>query len=165
VTFWAFTAIGTPASQGSKRHVGGGRMIESSKKLAPWRDTVTNAAFGAGPQLHGPVAARIVFTLPRPKSAPKKETWPQRGLDLDKMVRAVFDAVTAAGLWEDDARVCELSASKAWVGADDALPVPGVIMSCEELDLGPIRRKGLHLLALEQLGAAREKYWGVTSAS
>ena len=31
---------GEPAPQGSKRHVGGGRMIEASKKLPPWREAV-----------------------------------------------------------------------------------------------------------------------------
>ena len=31
---------GEPAPQGSKRHVGNGRMIESSKKVKPWREDV-----------------------------------------------------------------------------------------------------------------------------
>lgn len=33
-----------PAPQGSKRHVGNGRMIEQSKKVAPWREAVKTAA-------------------------------------------------------------------------------------------------------------------------
>lgn len=32
-----FEIPGRPAAQGSKRHVGGGRMIEQSKYLKPWR--------------------------------------------------------------------------------------------------------------------------------
>lgn len=31
---------GSPAPQGSKRHVGGGRMVEASAKVGPWRDAV-----------------------------------------------------------------------------------------------------------------------------
>ena len=31
---------GVPAPQGSKRHVGHGILVESSKKLRPWRDAV-----------------------------------------------------------------------------------------------------------------------------
>jgi Holliday junction resolvase RusA-like endonuclease len=105
-------------------------MVESSKALAPWRDTVTNAAYGAGPKLDGPVATLIIFTLPRPKSAPKRETLPQRGIDLDKAVRGVCDSITAAGLWEDDSRVCTLIAYKRWPAPSDALPVPGVVVAC-----------------------------------
>ena len=39
-----FHVSGTPAPQGSKRHVGGGRMIESSKKVEPWREAVARVA-------------------------------------------------------------------------------------------------------------------------
>ena len=35
---------GTPAPQGSKRHVGRGVMVESSKKVKPWREAVKQAA-------------------------------------------------------------------------------------------------------------------------
>lgn len=130
---WAFTAIGVPASQGSKKHVGRGIMIESSKALRPWRDTVTAAAFGAGVKLLGPVAVHVVFTLPRPKSTPKRETLPQRGIDIDKSVRAAFDSVTAAGLWEDDSRVCVLLAEKRWPLDPRSLPVPGVVIAACEI--------------------------------
>ena len=42
----ALTVIvyGTPAPQGSKRHVGHGRMIEQSKRVKPWRNDVKAAA-------------------------------------------------------------------------------------------------------------------------
>lgn len=40
----AFDVYGEPAPQGSKRHVGGGRMIESSAKVKPWRQDVVAAA-------------------------------------------------------------------------------------------------------------------------
>ena len=32
-----FAVLGLPAPQGSKRHVGEGRMVESSKRVKPWR--------------------------------------------------------------------------------------------------------------------------------
>lgn len=34
-----FFVAGRPAVQGSKRHVGGGRLIESSRQVGPWRGT------------------------------------------------------------------------------------------------------------------------------
>ena len=40
----AFTVRGIPGAQGSKRHVGHGVMIESSKKVKPWRSDVKAAA-------------------------------------------------------------------------------------------------------------------------
>jgi crossover junction endodeoxyribonuclease RusA len=40
----AFTVRGLPAPQGSKRHVGGGRMVESSANVKPWRADVRAAA-------------------------------------------------------------------------------------------------------------------------
>jgi len=35
-----FEVPGIPAPQGSKRHVGGGRMVESSRSLPEWRASV-----------------------------------------------------------------------------------------------------------------------------
>lgn len=107
---------GTPAAQGSKRHVGGGRMVESSKALGPWRSTVTLAVHQAcpGPALTGAVAVSVEFVLPRPKSTPKRSTPPHiRKPDVDKLIRAVFDAVTDAGVvWGDDSQVDVVQASK-----------------------------------------------------
>jgi len=38
---------GIPGAQGSKRHVGRGIMVESSKKVAPWRSDVRDSAMTA----------------------------------------------------------------------------------------------------------------------
>ena len=37
ITFWI---DGNPGSQGSKRHVGNGRLVESDKKLPAWRKAI-----------------------------------------------------------------------------------------------------------------------------
>ena len=151
---FAFYALGTPASQGSKRHVGHGVMVESSKALRPWRDTVTAAAPPTERPLDGPLAVKMVFTLPRPKSARKTQRRPcSSASDLDKLARAVGDAITAAGLWVDDGRICEyVRLAKVWTGYDDDdLPVPGVIVACAELadlDTGP-----------DSLDGATERLW------
>lgn len=39
-----FTVLGVPAPQGSKRHVGRGVLVESSKALGPWRVARREAA-------------------------------------------------------------------------------------------------------------------------
>lgn len=127
---------GTPAPQGSKRHVGHGVMVESSKKVKPWRAAVTAEAAQHEP-LHGPVALTLTFYLPRPRghyrtgkyahelrdSAPRD---PAVKPDLDKLLRSTLDALTDAGLIDDDARVYSLTARKRY--ADDA-ERPGALIT------------------------------------
>ncbi|NID14983.1 RusA family crossover junction endodeoxyribonuclease [Luteibacter yeojuensis] len=122
---------GTPGPQGSKRHVGGGVMIESSKKVKPWRQDVRAAALEvrSGPPIDAPVICRMVFTLPKPLSAPKRRrTWPMRTPDLSKLARSTEDALTEAGIWRDDARLVEYERlAKVYPGEDpEALDAPGV---------------------------------------
>ena len=111
---------GIPAPQGSKRHVGGGRMVEQSRAVGPWREAVRaetqRAVAGIGP-LDGALEVRLGFSLPRPKSLPKKVQYPARRPDLDKLARAVLDGLTDGGAWYDDAQVVRLHAVKRY--ADD----------------------------------------------
>ena len=131
--------IGEPGPQGSKSFKGmrGGKaiMTESSAKVKPWREAVCHAAAeamgGYGRALiNGPVHVEMVFTLRKPKSAPKsRKTYPDRKPDCSKLVRSTEDALTSAGAWEDDARVVSLHASKVFPGESrDSLPVPGAVI-------------------------------------
>jgi Holliday junction resolvase RusA-like endonuclease len=118
-------AYGVPAPQGSKRHVGGGRMVESSAGVRPWRDTVAwevrreiARRRGQGPwvPLAGPLDMSVVFSFRRPKghfgtgrnagllkdSAPLR---PDVTPDLDKLLRSTGDAITTAGGYGDDAQI------------------------------------------------------------
>ncbi|QKO02977.1 RusA-like Holliday junction resolvase [Gordonia phage TZGordon] len=112
-----FYVPGHAAPQGSKRHVGGGRMIESSKRLKPWREDVHAAArraFAASrfEPFTGPVDVRLDFIMPRPKSAPKTKQIPAvKRPDVDKLARAVLDALTGVA-FADDSQVVELHARK-----------------------------------------------------
>src|SRR5881392_2089938 len=94
---------GTPAPQGSKRHIGHGRMLESSAAVGPWRERVALAVHQQGwPLLAGPVAVDLTFVMPRPKSAPKRSTPPAiRRPDLDKLERAILDALTGIAFADD----------------------------------------------------------------
>jgi crossover junction endodeoxyribonuclease RusA len=115
---------GTPAPQGSKRHVGGGRMIEMSKAVGPWREAVrsqTQIRVDKAGYLRftGPLAVSIDFYLPRPKSAPKSALWPAKRPDLDKLARAVLDGLTDGGAWEDDGQVVKLQLVKHYADANN----------------------------------------------
>lgn len=125
-------AYGRPGPQGSKRHLGKGVMIEMSQHVKPWREAVKYAALNVrkgAAALDGPLVVRMVFTLAKPKSAPKgRRTYPDRTPDLSKLVRATEDALTDAGVWADDARVVDYErAAKVFPGEDpEALEAPGV---------------------------------------
>jgi crossover junction endodeoxyribonuclease RusA len=129
-----FDVRGVPGAQGSKRHVGRGIMVESSAKVKPWRQDVKAAAEAALLNSNewdlghrGPVAVRIVFTFPRPRShygtgrnelvlkanAPAKPI--SRGLgDIDKLQRSSFDALVAAQVIADDCQIYAADVVKAW---------------------------------------------------
>ena len=151
-----FIVYGTPAPQGSKRYVGhsvkkgakNGKatatMVESSKKVKPWREAVEAAAVNAiiGSSitpipLDGPLFARMVFTLPRP-AADKGRKHPDRMPDLSKICRSTEDALKTAGLIADDARIVGYSRLwKAYPGGDpEALDAPGVRIRIEPIAEG-----------------------------
>ena len=113
------TVRGLPAPQGSKRHVGGGRMVESSKAVGPWRDAVrTETQRAIGTPMEGPVNIHLIFWLPRPASAPKRVKVPAKRPDLDKLVRSTLDGLTEGGAWRDDAQVVGLYARKVFAAGE-----------------------------------------------
>lgn len=92
-----------PAPQGSKRYVGGnkasgGRFIEASKKLEPFRLAVGQAVIdymAQNPDFQAfakPVEIEATFTLPKPKTV--KRVWPSVAPDLDKLQRALGDSIS-----------------------------------------------------------------------
>lgn len=126
------TVYGTPGPQGSKKQVGRGIMIESSKLVKPWREAVVWAArealAGRG-AITGPVVVDIVFSLKKPASAPKKrKTYPDRKPDIDKLARSTCDALVTAGVIEDDARIVELRLMKVFAGEVCGIDVPGAVI-------------------------------------
>ena len=170
-------ALGEPVPQGSMIAIlpkGTTRPIvtdEKRKTLKPWRSVVTGAAFGCGPCLDGPVAVRLVFTVPRAASYPKGDLVPYRATgDLDKLTRAVLDAVVDAGLLHNDAQVADFTRlAKVYAfghrGVDlNALPVPGVVMAAHEIsaqaqgdDSFPARERRVHLRRM--MAEELDKVW------
>jgi crossover junction endodeoxyribonuclease RusA len=110
-----FFVPGKPAPQGSKRHVGRGIMVESSREVGPWRERVALAAHQAMhrlPVITGAVTLALTFVLLRPKSTPKRRTpAATKRPDVDKLARAVLDAITDVVI-VDDAQVINLRATK-----------------------------------------------------
>jgi Holliday junction resolvase RusA-like endonuclease len=140
-----FTVRGLPAPQGSKRafrnkYTGRIQQVESSKRVRPWRSDVRDAAEKACQEpLAGPVAVELAFRWPRPKghfgsgrnaaqlkaSAP---VWPAQLPDLDKLARAVMDALTGLA-FDDDAQVVDLGLRKRYADGEG----PGVTVTVRSL--------------------------------
>jgi len=118
-----FSTLGLPAAQGSKTPWG----TEANPKLASWRNDMRLAAYLAmkgQPPFHGPVALRATFTFPRPKShfrtgrhaGEVKESapgWKPSTPDLDKLVRALGDAMSGVVI-RDDAQIVDLAVTKIY---------------------------------------------------
>lgn len=123
---------GKPAPQGSKKAIpirnrSTGQIVkinqvESSNAVGPWRERIALAAHnwmgGQGP-LTSAVRVDLAFVLPRPKSTPKTRTpAATKRPDLDKLARAVLDALTNV-CWDDDSQVIDLRISKRLAGIDE----------------------------------------------
>ena len=125
----SFRIDGLPAPQGSKRHIGNGRMIEASKKVGPWRAAVLEAVAPLSFEpFSGSVGIEIVFWLEKPKSV--KRDLPTVPPDLDKLVRGLFDALTLASVWTDDAIVIEVKSWKFYADQER----PGASVRIYQLD-------------------------------
>jgi crossover junction endodeoxyribonuclease RusA len=129
------TVAGKPAPQGSKARGRNGGLYDMSKGLEQWRRTVALTVRSHLPSagwpddaIGGPVAATVVFLMPRPKehyrsgqfAAVVKESAPLHPAtrpDVDKLARAVLDALKMSGAIKDDGQVVTLAAVKAYGAA------------------------------------------------
>lgn len=120
-----FTVHGQPIPQGSINVFGGRAVPVNSKKLREWRNQIVETAEPHIPhnwdnQL--PVIVTVIFHFQRPpshlttsgtltKRAPRNMI---NRPDLDKLIRAVGDALTDAGIVHDDSRILEWHATKTY---------------------------------------------------
>jgi len=120
---------GTPQPQGSKiaNRFGGG-VREANKKLAPWRSAAIAAIateMGNAQPLTVPVSIAAEFYFARPRShygtgrnqETVKLSSPLRHgqkPDLDKLLRALGDALTQGGALRDDSQIVRWATGKNW---------------------------------------------------
>lgn len=117
----SFFVPGIPKPQGSKRgFVRGGKavLVEAAGQAhKDWRATVALAAAESYVPmtglLDGPLTLDVTFTMPKPKSRPKRRPMPDSAPDLDKLLRLVGDSLTGV-VWRDDAQVVECHARKLY---------------------------------------------------
>lgn len=149
---------GVPIPQGShmtmiSRSTGKPFIVDSNVKLAQWRNAIASAAIEMQPEweatkqvvfpLGQPIAVRLTFIMPRPAghygtgrnaekikdSAPR---FPAKMPDIDKLMRAILDALTVAQVWHDDGQVVSVNADKVYTHPT-LNPTPGVTISIWEV--------------------------------
>lgn len=122
-----FDVAGTPIPQGSMRamhHRSSGRIITTSDnaKTRPWKlDVIASAVEARRFTCAEPAAVHMAFRLLRPKGhtgkrglLPSAPTWPATKPDIDKLARAILDALVEARVLTDDALVGLLQATKRY---------------------------------------------------
>jgi Holliday junction resolvase RusA-like endonuclease len=123
-----FEVIGDPIPQGSMRAFarrGGGRPILTADNVRtrPWKDAVAwHAAQARKFTATEPVAVELRFTLRRPKGHSLKGGNLRKGApayhgtkpDIDKLTRAVLDALVEAQVLADDSLVAVLRVAKGY---------------------------------------------------
>lgn len=120
-TSCTFFVPGEPKSQGSMKTItpkGASKpvVIHSNPALKRWRKTVTQAAdYLVREAFVGGVVIDLTFHMLRPKTVTRPHPITRSAYDLDKLIRAVFDALTDSGAIEDDSRVVEVRARKVYV--------------------------------------------------
>ena len=114
---------GEPASQGSHSVINGRIVQVNSSKHKKWRNAVVFAALDLIGEdwtpIDEPAELTVIFYLPRPKSVLTR-SFPAVMPDLDKLIRAVGDSLTDAGIIRDDSRIITITARKLY--ADDRGP-------------------------------------------
>lgn len=134
-----FFVAGDPKSKGSKQAfvVSGRAIVTEGKSSKAWEAAVRARVASMDVQrMTGPVVVTLEFFLPMPASrVPKpksKDYWkrspvPDTKPDIDKLARAVLDALSKV-VYEDDARIVNLQVMKRYSATQ-----PGVEIDVREL--------------------------------
>lgn len=104
-----------PAVQGNHRVSRAGYIYEQvSGNLLDWRREVSlhaRLAMRSSPPVEGPVRVLLEFAMAAPKRGARP--WPTTRPDIDKLTRAVLDALTGIA-YVDDSQVIALAATKVY---------------------------------------------------
>lgn len=128
-----FSVPGTPVAQGSMVIMQGKIRHQRSERLETWRANVAHECreamrSGKNPiysPIEGPISVELSFIY---KGKKADEGYPKTTApDLDKLTRAVLDALTGV-LYVDDRQVTHIDANKRW-SEDPIEDRPGLVVN------------------------------------
>lgn len=109
----SFFVKGRPVPQGSLKFIQGRPIHVRASDLAVWRSDISRMAEARGYRpVDGAVKVTTDFVFRRPKSTPNR-IYPHVKPDLDKLIRAVLDALTGVA-YVDDSQVILIQATKTY---------------------------------------------------
>jgi crossover junction endodeoxyribonuclease RusA len=153
-----FRVIGKAEPKGStKAFLGRGSrfpiVTSDNPRLRGWEQLVREQAQAVAREglFPGPILIAIVFNLPRPQSLPKLARHHCTRPDLDKLVRAVVDALIGL-LYVDDSSIVQLHARKCYAEPGIA---PWVCITVAEAPAPAPRQSSLQLLLLKDTYAVQ----------
>lgn len=122
----AFTVFGTPTPQGSMKAFfksGMKRPIVTADnaKTKPWKQQISATALALSVKCQPreiAIAMTLDFYFTKPASVSKRRAYPTVKPDVDKLVRAILDALTGV-LYADDAQVVRFDGIGKHYGAPD----------------------------------------------
>ena len=85
------------------------------KKYTQWRKEAAQLLAGNYVPFTGPLVVQVAHVCERPKKSPR--VWPLP--DIDNLDKAILDALTTAGIWEDDSQIIELHSTKRFAANDE----------------------------------------------
>lgn len=97
------------------------------------------AKWGTRPPLQGPLAVKVVTFKKRPqrlnrKKDPDQPMWCDAKPDVDNCLKLLFDAITHAGIWEDDRLVVDVHARTLWAAKNAA---PSIFIEIRDVSTVP----------------------------
>lgn len=135
-----FAVVGEPKPQprprAFARNMGGGRFaarVYDAGTAEGWKSLVAMEARRHLPESPATDALRVSlrFLLPRPKGhytgkgvlRASSPAYPTNKMDCDNLAKAVLDALTQIGMWQDDGQVVRLEVAKEY-----ATTTPGAVI-------------------------------------
>ena len=126
-----FRVVGLAAPQGSKTRTRNGGMMESSKRVKPWRQDIIHAALEAyaGNPFDEAVSISVEFIMPRPKNHYRTGKYSEllkddapffcmtKTGDIDKLLRSTLDGLSVSSggsVIMDDSLVVSVKALKRY---------------------------------------------------
>lgn len=107
-----FRVEGQPVPQGSMKVINGHVIHSQGSALAHWRSAIALSARKAGAfPTRDAITIAMTFTMVKPRTVKRK--YPTVPPDLDKLIRAVLDGLTAIA-YVDDSQVMEIYAKKIY---------------------------------------------------